>query len=94
MEQEQGDQSKQSALSPSAGVAGSAFREITPEDITTESNKAYDLGRKHGKAELMDDIERARTIALRLVSDEGKSEIEEAFQRLLGISAPNDGDQP
>ena len=65
-----------------------ACREITPEDIIAASDKAYDLGRKHGREEMMDDIERARAVALRLLPNEGKSEIEEAFHRLIGV--PND----
>lgn len=38
------------------------LRSITPEDVTAEGNRQYDLGRKHGKEELAETIANYRKL--------------------------------
>ena len=66
---------------PDCAIHGdiSKLRDISYEDVVKASDEGYDLGRKHGKEELMDDIARAKEIALRKGDSE---EVIEAFKRI------------
>ena len=55
------------------------LRDISYNDVVKASDESYDLGRKHGKEEMFDDIERAKEIALRKGDSE---EVIEAFKRI------------
>lgn len=52
------------------------LRPITPEDITAEANRSYDLGRKHGIGECQDELDALRSKV---------AELEKENKRLLSL---------
>jgi hypothetical protein len=61
---------------------GCFVRPISAEDVIEASNNGYDIGRKHRREEMADDIERAHRIALKYSTSEGTGQINEAFERI------------
>ena len=58
---------KQTQQPPSPPAPGSAFRELTADDVVAAENKGYDHGRRHGYEECMEEMRRLRDAAWSII---------------------------